>query len=54
MKGRIYWASVMFASMPDYVDNLKVGALDIPVVATPNPVLKKAAAWLKGQLGSDL
>ena len=54
MKGRIYWASVMFASMPDYVEKLKVGALDIPVVATPNPVLKKAAAWLRGQLGSDL
>jgi hypothetical protein len=44
----------MFASMPDYVEKLKVGALDIPVVATPNPVLKKAAAWLRGQLGSDL
>jgi hypothetical protein len=54
MKGRIYWASVMFASMPDYVENLKMGALDIPVVATPNPVLKQAAAWLKRQLGRDL
>jgi hypothetical protein len=54
MKGRIYWASVMFASMPNYVKKLKVGALDIPVVATPNPVLKKAAAWLRGQLGSGL
>ena len=54
MKGRIYWASVMFAGMPDYVEKLKVGALDIPVVATPNPVLRKAAAWLRGQLGSDL
>jgi hypothetical protein len=54
MKGRIYWASVMFASMPDYVENLKMGALDIPVVATPNPVLKQVAAWLKRQLGRDL
>ena len=54
MKGRIYWAGVMFASMPNYVEKLKVGALDIPVVATPNPVLKKTAAWLRGQLGSGL
>ena len=54
MKGRIYWASVMFASMPAYAESLKVGALDIPVVATPNPVLKKAAGWLKGHLGRSL
>jgi hypothetical protein len=49
-KGRIYWASVMYASMPDYKPGLKVGARDIPVLATPNPVLKKVAAWIRGRL----
>ena len=41
--GRIYWASVIFALMPDYVPKLKIGPRDIPVVATPNPLLKRAA-----------
>lgn len=45
--GRIYWASVMFAVMPEYVPTLKVGPRDIPVVATPNPLLRKAAKWIK-------
>jgi hypothetical protein len=53
MKGRIYWASVFFASMPTYTPVLKVGARDIPVVATPNPLLREAAAWLKQQLSSN-
>jgi hypothetical protein len=46
--GRIYWASVIFALMPDYVPKLKIGPRDIPVVATPNPLLKRAAKWIKG------
>lgn len=50
MKGRIYWASVMYASMPEYRPGLKVGARDIPVLATPNPVLKKTAAWIRQRL----
>ncbi|MBD3171069.1 hypothetical protein GF326_01225 [Candidatus Bathyarchaeota archaeon] len=45
--GRIYWASVIFALMPDYVPKLKIGPRDIPVVATPNPLLKRAAKWIK-------
>ncbi len=53
MRGRIYWASVFFASMPTYTPVLKVGARDIPVVATPNPLLREAAAWLKQQLSSN-
>ena len=45
--GRIYWASVIFALMPQYVPTLKFGPRDIPVVATPNPLLKRAAKWIK-------
>jgi hypothetical protein len=50
MKGKIYWASVMYASMPDYRNHLKVGAIEVPVVATPNPLLKRAASWLRDRL----
>lgn len=50
MRGRIYWASVMYASMPEYRPGLKVGARDVPVLVTPNPVLKKVAAWLRERL----
>jgi len=45
--GRIYWASVIFALMPNHVSTLKIGPRDIPVVATPNPLLKRAAKWIK-------
>lgn len=51
-QGRIYWASVIYAEMPEYRDALKVGARDIPVVATPNPLLQRVAAWMKERLGS--
>ncbi|MFP3950566.1 MAG: hypothetical protein ACLFVP_00250 [Candidatus Bathyarchaeia archaeon] len=50
MKGKIYWSSVMFAEMPEYRNTLKVGARDVPVVATPNPSLREVARWLKKQL----
>jgi hypothetical protein len=50
MKGRIYWASVVFARMPEYRSFLKVGAREIPVIATPNPYLQKVGAWLKERL----
>lgn len=49
-QGRIYWANVIYAEMPDYRPSLKVGARDIPVVATPNPLLQKVAAWLKERI----
>jgi len=45
--GRIYWASVIFALMPNYIPTLKIGPRDIPVVATPNPLLKRAAKWIR-------
>lgn len=51
MKGRIYWASVIYAEMPEYARVLKVGTRDIQVVATPNPVLKQVARWMKDRLG---
>jgi hypothetical protein len=50
-QGRIYWASVIYALMPEYVSKLKYGPRDIPVIATPNPLLKKAAAWIKDNIG---
>jgi hypothetical protein len=46
-KGRVYWANVIFALMPEYITRLKVGARDIPIVETPNPVLKQVALWIK-------
>jgi hypothetical protein len=49
-QGRIYWASVIYAPMPEYRPSLKIGPRDIPVVATPNPLLIKAAKWIKDQL----
>lgn len=51
-EGKIYWASVMYAVMPEYVSTLKVGPRDIPVVATPNPLLQRAAKWIKKNMDS--
>lgn len=50
MRGKIYWASVIFAAMPEYRPRLKVGPRDIPVLMNPNPVLRNVAAWLKTRL----
>ena len=50
MRGRIYWASVIFAAMPEYHSRLKVGPRDIPVLMNPNPVLRNVAVWLKTRL----
>jgi hypothetical protein len=51
-EGKIYWASVMYAVMPEYVPTLKVGPRDIPVVATPNSLLQRAAKWIKNNMDS--
>ncbi len=48
--GRIYWASVIYAPMPEYRPTFEVGPRDIPVVATPNPLLIEAAGWIKSQM----
>jgi hypothetical protein len=50
-QGTIYWASVIYAPMPEYRPSLKIGPRDIPVVATPNPLLIKVARWIKERLG---
>lgn len=50
-EGRIYWASVIYAPMPEYQAKLKFGPRDIPVIATPNPLLQKAAKWISENLG---
>jgi len=48
LEGRIYWADVVFALMPEYKPTVRVGTLDIPVIdVTPNPVLREAAKWMK-------
>jgi hypothetical protein len=51
--GRIYWASVIYAPMPEYQPKLRVGPMDIPVVETPNLLLKRAALWIKQQIKQD-
>ena len=50
MRGRIYWASLLYAEMPDYRPILKVGAREVPILATPNPLLKQVARWLKERI----
>lgn len=47
MKGRIYWASLLYAEMPRYRPILRIGAREVPVLATPNPLLKQVARWLR-------
>ena len=51
MKGRIYWASVIYSFMPEYSPVLKIGAREIPILATPNIFLKQVAGWLRQQSG---
>ncbi len=50
MRGRIYWASVMYSRMPQFSTPLKVGAIEIPVVSTPNLLLRHVAAWLSQRI----
>ncbi len=50
-QGRIYWASVIYAPLPEYRPTLKIGPRDIPIVATPNPLLIQAAKWIRQQMG---
>jgi hypothetical protein len=50
MRGRIYWASVIYAPMSEYRPSLKVGPRDVPVVSTPNPVLRQVAGWMRKRL----
>ena len=44
------WASVMYSKMPHFSTPLKVGAIEIPVVSTPNLLLRHVAAWLSQRI----
>ena len=51
MKGTIYWAGVMFSSMPKYQPIKKFGAREIPIIdQTPVSHLKQVAEWLRKRL----
>jgi hypothetical protein len=39
--------------MPEYKEKLSVGPVDIPVVETPNPLLKTAAGWIRERMESS-
>ena len=52
MKGNMYWASVIFSSMPKYEPLKKIGGIEIPIMdQTPDPILRQIARWLKDRKG---
>lgn len=53
LRGRIYWASVIYSQMPEYQSIIKVGTRDIPVLATPNPVLQQVARWMRNRVEKE-
>ena len=51
MKGTIYWAGVMFSSMPKYQPNKKFGPREVPILdQTTIPYLRQAAQSLKKRI----
>ena len=47
LQGRMYWADVIYASMPEYRPMIRVGTMDIPVIdVTPNSFLRQVAKWM--------
>jgi len=51
LKGTIYWATVIFSSMPKYETIKKFGAREVPVIdQTPIPYLRQVAQWLKKRI----
>lgn len=51
MKGIIYWAGVMFSSMPKYQPIKRFGAREVPIIdQTPIPYLRQVAQWLKKRI----
>lgn len=50
LRGRIYWANVIYAPMPEYSPILRVRTREIPVLSTPNPILREVARWLRERL----
>ena len=48
LKGTLYWASVMYSSMPTYQSLKKFGAREVPIInQTLVPYLRQVADWLK-------
>jgi hypothetical protein len=51
LKGTQYFSSVVFASMPRYESNKKLGVGDIPVIdQTSFPEMRQIAQWLKNKI----
>ena len=51
LKGTMYWATVLFTSMPEYQPLKKFGAREIPIVdQTSIPHLRQVAQWLKKRI----
>ena len=51
MKGIVYWAGVMFSSMPKYQTIKKFGAREVPIIdQTSIPYLRQVAKWLKKRI----
>ena len=54
LKGRIFWSSVNFASMPKYSPFIKITGIEIPVLnVSHHPVLCQVAKWLKNQMKTE-
>ncbi len=48
LEGKMYWADIFYASMPEYKPVIRIGTIDIPVIdVTPNSLLRQVAKWLK-------
>jgi len=50
LKGTMYWASVMFASMPKYEPIKRFGARELPIINQSSiPHFRQVAKWLKNR-----
>jgi len=51
LKGTMYWATVIFSSMPEYQPIKKFGAREISIIdQTSVPYLRQVAQWLKKEI----
>jgi len=52
LEGKMYWSSVIFASMPKYEPLRKIGGIEIPIIdQTSDPYQSKVARWVKERKG---
>ena len=54
LQGRVHWAAVEWASMPQYqnVIDVKEAKIRVPIInVSTNPILRSVAEWLKSQTG---